>query len=111
MTQVQGEVPRPVSFLSRYLTKTELKWGEIERTVSLVSWALRKLRRYSTYAQQITVIVPWEETRLVILEKQQHIRLKALLIELGMYRVHWKVGVNKWELGGPVFKETPATVP
>jgi hypothetical protein len=59
-----------VSFLSRYLTRTELNWGEIERTVSLVSWALRKLRRYSTYAEQITVIVPWEETRLVILEKQ-----------------------------------------
>ena len=61
-----------MSFLSRYLTKTEKKWGEIERTVSLVSWALRKLRRYSTYAEQITIIVPWEETLLVILEKQQH---------------------------------------
>ena len=100
-----------MSFLFRYLTKTEKKWGEIERTVSLVSWALRKLRRYSTYAEQITIIVPWEETLLVILEKQQHIRLKALLIELGMYKVKWEVGANKWELGGPVFKETPSTIP
>jgi hypothetical protein len=88
-----------------------LKWGIIERTVSLVSWALRKLRRYSTYAEQIKVIVPWEETLLVILEKQQHIRLKALLIELSMYRVKWKVGENMWELGGPVFKELPSTIP
>jgi hypothetical protein len=42
----------------------------------------------------------------VILDKQHHIRLRALLIELHMYRVEWVVGENKWELGGPVFRRS-----
>ena len=69
MTQEHEGSKRPVAFISRYLTKTEEKWGDIEKTVSLASWALRKLRRYSTYAERIIVMVPWEETRLVILDK------------------------------------------
>ena len=28
-----------------------------------------------------------------------------------MYRVKWEVGNNKWELGGPGFKEVPAASP
>ena len=28
-----------------------------------------------------------------------------------MYRAKWEVGDNKWELGGPVFKEAPSTIP
>jgi hypothetical protein len=28
-----------------------------------------------------------------------------------MYKVKWEVGNNKWELGGPGFKEAPSTIP
>jgi hypothetical protein len=28
-----------------------------------------------------------------------------------MYRVKWEVGNNKWELGGPGFKEVPTASP
>jgi hypothetical protein len=94
-----------VAFLSRYLTKTEAKWSPLEQTVSLLSWGLRKLRRYSTYARRIYVVVPWDESVAILLDKQHHIRLRALLIELHMYRVEWLVGENRWELGGPLFKK------
>ena len=81
----------------------------MEQTVSLLSWGLRKLRRYSTYARKIYVIVPWGESVAILLDKQHHIRLRALLIELHMYRVEWVVGENRWELGGPVFMKNCST--
>jgi hypothetical protein len=70
----------------------------------LIGWGLRKLRRYTTYAQRIKVVVPWDENVLILLDKQHHIRLRALLVELHMYRVEWQVGENLWELGGPLFE-------
>jgi hypothetical protein len=76
----------------------------LERTISLVGWGLRKLRRYTTYAKKIRVLVPQQEHVLVILEKQQHVRLRALLIEMGMYKVEWEAGENPWALGGAAFK-------
>jgi RNase H-like domain found in reverse transcriptase len=103
-TQEKEGKENPVAFLSRYLTKTELKWSQLEQMVSLLSWGLRKLRRYSTYAKKIKVVVPWDESVAVLLDRQHHIRLRALMIELHMYKVEWIVGENRWELGGPLFK-------
>ena len=51
------------------------------------------------------MVVPWDESVAILLDKQHHIRLRALLIELHMYRVEWLVGENRWELGGPLFKK------
>jgi hypothetical protein len=95
-----------VAFLSRYLGKQERRWTALERTISLVGWGLRKLRRYTTYAKKIRVLVPQQEHVLVILEKQQHVRLRALLIEMGMYQVEWEAGENPWALGGAAFKSS-----
>jgi hypothetical protein len=53
--------------------------------------------------------VPWDESVAILLDKQQHIRLRALLIELHMYRVEWVVGENQWELGGPLFMKNCST--
>jgi hypothetical protein len=89
----------PVAFLSRYLTKTEMKWSSLEQTVSLVSWALRQTRRYTTYAQKIRVIVECEEEVAVILDRNQHIRLRALLVELSLYKVEWVCEYNRWAFG------------
>ncbi len=50
------------------------------------------------------MVVPWDESVAILLDKQHHIRLRALLIELHMYQVEWVVGENRWELGGPVFE-------
>ena len=53
--------------------------------------------------------MPWDESLAILLDKQHHIRLRALLIELHMYRVEWVVGENRWELGGPVFMKNSST--
>lgn len=95
-----------MAFLSRYLTKTEQKWSLLEQAVSLVSWGLWKLRRYSTYAESIHVLVPWDEQVMIVLDKDHHVRLRALIVELGMYKVKWKVGPNRWQLGGALFQKS-----
>lgn len=77
----------------------------MEQTIGLASWGLRRLRRYSTYANKIVVKLPWEEDVLLVLDKSTHIRLRALLVELHMYRVTWEVGENPWELGGAMFRK------
>lgn len=94
-----------MAFLSRYLTKTEMKWSPLEKTVSLASWGLRKLRRLATYANRIVIKVPWDEDVVILLDKNTHMRLRALLVELHMYRVVWEVGPNPWELGGALFRK------
>ena len=50
------------------------------------------------------MVVPWDESVAVLLDKQHHIRLRALMIELHMHKVECIVGENRWELGGPLFK-------
>lgn len=60
---------------------------------------MRRLRRYTTTAERINVIVEQEEDAFVILEKAQHLRMKAFLLELQMYRVTWIVRPNPWRLG------------
>ena len=55
---LQEEVP--VAFLSRRQTATERKWSQLEQLISLVSWGIRRLRRYTTTSPQITVILPEE---------------------------------------------------
>jgi ubiquinone biosynthesis protein Coq4 len=60
ITQEQMDVERPVAFLSRYLSKTELKWGHLEQAVALVSWGLRKARRYTSLAPEIVIVAEEE---------------------------------------------------
>jgi hypothetical protein len=98
-TQVQGGKEVPVAFLSRYMTATELKWTQLERTVAIVSWGVRKLRRYTTTASSIEVAVDGEEEVAVLLERAQHLRLKAFLLELQMYKVRWVAKSPVWQLG------------
>ncbi len=68
LTQGEGEEERPVAFLSRYLTKTEEKWGELEQLASLVSWGLRKARRYTSLCPEVVVRVPGEAEVACILD-------------------------------------------
>ena len=43
----------PVAFVSRHMSKTELKYGVLTRLVALVAWAVKCLRRYTTFASDI----------------------------------------------------------
>ncbi len=86
--EVQGE-ERPVAFLSRYLSKTESKWGAVEQLVSLVSWGLRKARRYTSVSPKIIVKLGEEAEVACIGDKSAHLRLQALLVDLSLYQVDW----------------------
>ena len=55
VTQMQQGEERPVACLSRQLSKSEMKWGALEQQVALVSWALRKARRYSCSVPEVVV--------------------------------------------------------
>ncbi len=88
-----------MAFLSRKLTLTERKWSPIEKTVALVGWGIRKLRRYTTTAPIISVVLPEEAQLATVLDQGAHLRLRALMVDLAMYNTSWKVGVNKWQIG------------
>ncbi len=56
-----GEYEPVVAFLSRSLTKTKQKYSHTLQLISLVSWAMYKLRRYTTFAREVQAIVSSEE--------------------------------------------------
>ena len=93
---------KPVAFLSRYLTKTEQGWGWLEQAISLTSWGLRKVRRYSSTAPHVIVRLEEEADIACVLDRDAHLRLRALIVDLSLYKVRWEVKQNKWKLGGEV---------
>ncbi len=91
-----------MAFLSRHLTKTELKWGHLEQMVALVSWGLRKARRYTSLCPEVVVRVGDEAEVACIADSAAHLRLRALLVDLSLYKVKWEAGPNHWQLGEEV---------
>ena len=85
-----------MAFLSHYLSKTEEKWGHLEQAVSLVSWALRKARRYTSHSPEIVVRLGDTAEVACIADQHAHMRLQALLVDLSLYKVKWKAGENHW---------------
>lgn len=95
-------VERPVAFLSRYLTKTEQKWGRLEQQVAVLAWGLRKARRYTSLAPEIVVRVEEAAEVACIEDRQCHLRLQALLVDLSLYKVTWEAAGNPWRFGEQV---------
>lgn len=100
-----------MAFLSRTLTATEQKWAALEQWVALVSWALRKARRFTTTAPRCTVYLPTPEEVAVILDKSAHLRLRALAVDLTLYKVEWAAGRNVWTLGEDLVQLQETDVP
>ena len=64
-------------FVVRHLTVTERKYGLLTRLVTLVVWALRHLRHYTTFARNIQVVVPTQADTVVVPDPATHMRLRA----------------------------------
>ena len=64
----------------------------VERTLYTVHWALHKLRRYTTFAVQITVVVPDVEVAYWLKVGNVHLNALGYLADIGMYRVRWTQG-------------------
>ena len=75
--------------MSRYLTKSEGKWAELEQVVALVSWGLRKARRYTSVVPKVVVKLGEEAEVACVVDKSAHLRLQALLVDLTLYHVEW----------------------
>lgn len=75
LTQHVGGAEKPVAFLSRYMTKTELKWGELEQLIALVSWGLRKARRYTSTVPEVVVKLGDAAEVACVADRGAHLRL------------------------------------
>ena len=80
MACLQGGAP--VAFVLRALTHTEMKLGVLSRLIAVVAWAVRRLRRYTTFAEEILVVLPDAESVVVALDTATHLRLRAHIVEL-----------------------------
>ena len=77
---LQGSMP--VAFVSRALTHTEIKLGVLSWLIVVVAWAVRRLRRYTTFAEEILVVLPDAESVVVALDTATHLCLRAHIVEL-----------------------------
>lgn len=64
-----------MAFVSRYLTKTEERAGPLARLVSVVSWAVKRLRRYTTFAVEVSVVVPSAAEAATIVDSSANLKL------------------------------------
>ena len=62
--------------------------------VALASWAIKCLRRYTTFA--IKVVVPTAVDAVVVTDPAVHIRLCTQVVDLQQYDVRWVEGGNPW---------------
>jgi hypothetical protein len=44
-------------------------------------------------------VLPEEAQIATILDRGAHLRLRALMIDLEMYKTQWKTGTNEWKIG------------
>ena len=73
---------RPVVFVARHLTVTERKYGLLTRLVTLVVWALRRLRRYTTFARDIQVFMPTQADTIEVADPATYMRLRAQIVDM-----------------------------
>ena len=66
-----------MAFVSRHLSKTELKYGVLTRLVVVVAWAVKRLRRYTTFAADIKVVLPTSKAAVVVVDPAAHMKLRA----------------------------------
>ncbi len=64
-----------MAFMSRYLTKSEARWAQLEQLVALVSWGLRRARRYTSVVPKVVVKMGEEADVACVVDKSAHLRL------------------------------------
>ena len=65
-----------------------------ERIVAVVAWAMHTLRRYVAFAPETTMVIPDKVQLYVIIRKECHMHIPALVINLAMCQVVWKQGAS-----------------
>ena len=68
--------------MSRKLSRSEEKVGRLTQLVSLTGWCLRKLRRYTTFATLIKVVLPDTADVMTVLDVNCNLRLRACVVDV-----------------------------
>ena len=96
---------KPFYMTGRELTANESqKFTEVERALSILHWGIAKALRYTTTVQEVTCYVHTPEHLFPVHSQTAHLRLKAALLNLGMYRVKWAVDAGGLDFGGDLAK-------
>ena len=72
----------PVAFVSRYSLVTERRAGPLTKLVAAVAWAVRRLRRYTTFAEELVVTLPTRAECLLVMDVECNMRLRAAVVDL-----------------------------
>ena len=78
----EDQVERPVAFVARHLTRTEQKMGFLSALVSVVAWDVHRVRRYTTFAREVRVVLPTAEDVVVVVGRETNMRLRACVVDL-----------------------------
>ena len=62
--------------------------------MALVAWAVKCLRRYTTFTTDIKVVMPTGVDAVVVTDPTTHIRLGTQVVDLQQYAVWWVEGDN-----------------
>ena len=63
----------------------------------IVHWALYKLRRYTTFAAQVQIVLPTEAEGACMLTRNCNLKLQTWMVDLSAYRLEWIVAKNPWD--------------
>ena len=72
--------------------------------LSILHWGIAKTLHYTTIAQEVTCYVHNLEHLFLVHSQMAHLRLKAVLLNLRMYRVKWAVDAGGLYFGGDLAK-------
>jgi hypothetical protein len=85
LTQLAGNEVRVIALVSRSLTSFEQKRTGLEQRLYIAGWALHRCRRFTTTSPAIRIHLPEPESVVVMRDKNHHLRLEALLVNLKCY--------------------------
>ena len=71
-----------MAFVGHRMSLMEQRYGLLTKLVCLVVWALRRLRRYTTFARDIQVVVATQAEAVLVADPVAHMRLRALVVDM-----------------------------
>lgn len=91
LSQGSGKQRRLVALVGRDLTLQECSWTYPEQVLALACWGMRRLHRWTGFVPRVSIVLPQQHCLLLVKDKAVHARLRALVLELAMYGVAYRV--------------------
>ena len=86
--------------IGRELSVTEKRLHEVEKTLTVVHWGIRKAARYTSHNTQLTVVLRSPELKVLASDQLIHARLRAKFLDLAAYNVKYEVDAAHWNFDG-----------